>query len=278
MFNKDLANKYIKPLYPKPTGLKAKGKLQDNIECILFDVYGTLFISESGDIEFTKDSFVIAQQINFLLERYNINKKPHDLIEDLHGTIRRVHSELVKKKIDYPEVKIDEIWMEVLGISEQKAIRKFAIEFELIANPIFPMPHLKEVLLELKRRKVTMGIISNAQFYTPLLIKFILDSDLKNLGFSSDLIFWSYRFGYAKPSLLLFSKAFDCLKIKGISPEKVLFVGNDMLKDIYPAKEVGFKTALFAGDSRSLRLRSDDPRCKFLSADIIINDLKQLIH
>jgi len=50
-----------------------------------------------------------------------------------------------------------------------------------------------------------------------------------------------------------------------------------MLKDIYPAKMTGFKTALFAGDSRSLRLREDDSKCKNLSADIILTDLIQVL-
>ena len=57
----------------------------------------------------------------------------------------------------------------------------------------------------------------------------------------------------------------------------VLYVGNDMLNDIYPAAKAGFKTALFAGDSRSLRLRKDKPKCKYLSADIVITDLIQLL-
>jgi len=50
-----------------------------------------------------------------------------------------------------------------------------------------------------------------------------------------------------------------------------------MLNDIYPAKMVGFKTALFAGDARSLRLRKNHPKCQNLSADIIITDLAQIL-
>ena len=63
----------------------------------------------------------------------------------------------------------------------------------------------------------------------------------------------------------------------GIPVNAALYLGNDMLNDIYPAQKVGFKTALFAGDARSLRLREDDPGCKNLSPDIIITDLIQLL-
>ena len=66
------------------------------------------------------------------------------------------------------------------------------------------------------------------------------------------------------------------LKAKGIQPVSVLYLGNDMLNDIYPARTVGFQTALFAGDRRSLRLRKDDPRCAALSPDLVVTDLGQL--
>jgi putative hydrolase of the HAD superfamily len=100
---------------------------------------------------------------------------------------------------------------------------------------------------------------------------------VKNLGFDPSLIFYSYRFEVAKPSPVLFGKAAETLKAKGIQPSDVLYLGNDMLNDIYPAKASGFQTALFAGDKRSLRLRADDSRCKKLTPDLVITDLIQLI-
>ena len=156
-------------------------------------------------------------------------------------------------------------------------VRKFATEFELITNPIYPMPHLNEMLTTFNTRKMLMGIISNAQFYTPYLFEWFFDSDLESLGFSSDITYFSYRFGYAKPSMFLFQLAAEKLKNRNIQAQSVLYIGNDMLKDIYPAQSVGFKTALFAGDARSLRIRQDDQKCKHLTADFIITDLMQLV-
>ena len=63
----------------------------------------------------------------------------------------------------------------------------------------------------------------------------------------------------------------------GIPADAALYIGNDMLNDVAPAQKVGFKTALFAGDARSLRLRRNHPQCKNLSADIVITDLMQLL-
>ena len=122
-----------------------------------------------------------------------------------------------------------------------------------------------------------MGIISNAQFYTAYLFKWFLGSDLNDLGFDPELVYYSYQYEIAKPSPILFQLAAQKLKERGITPPCVLYIGNDMLNDIYPAKAIGFQTALFAGDRRSLRLRADDPRCKHLRADLVITDLDQLI-
>ena len=62
-----------------------------------------------------------------------------------------------------------------------------------------------------------------------------------------------------------------------IHPHEVLFIGNDMLNDVYPANKVGFKTALFAGDRRALRLRKNKQEVKNLEPDYIITDLLQLL-
>ena len=61
-----------------------------------------------------------------------------------------------------------------------------------------------------------------------------------------------------------------------LGPAEVLAVGNDMLNDVLPARETGFRTALFAGDARSLRLREGDPRLDVFSPDLVLTDLDQL--
>jgi len=134
------------------------------------------------------------------------------------------------------------------------------------------------MLTRCRKSNILMGIISNAQFYTPFLFKWFLGLAPENLGFHPDLMFYSYRFGYAKPSTFLFRRAAEKLEQMDIPTSAALYLGNDMLNDIYPAKQAGFQTALFAGDARSLRLRENDSRCSNLSADIVITDLEQLLY
>jgi len=275
--NKDLFEKYLIPLSPLPTPLNQSGKLDKKIKCVLFDIYGTLFISGSGDIGTAKKAFQETEQIEHLLERFEIKRNAKTLLNNFFNAVEEQHKQLRKKGIDYPEIEIDKIWMSVIGDDNLERARIFALEFELIVNPVYPMPNLKQVLRELKNIHIILGIISNAQFFTPYLFDWFLKSDLKHFGFEPNLIFFSYKFGYAKPSSFLFEVASSRLKDMNIQTNSILYVGNDMLNDIYPAQRAGFMTGLFAGDARSLRLRSDESVCKNLSADIIITDLIQLL-
>ena len=54
MLSDDLISKHIRPLYPHATALQPSGELATKVKCIMFDVYGTLFISGSGDIGIAK--------------------------------------------------------------------------------------------------------------------------------------------------------------------------------------------------------------------------------
>lgn len=235
-------------------------------------------MSGSGDIGIAKKVFQNTDKIEHLLKKFRIKINAQTLLNTFFKKIETRHEKSRKKGIDYPEIEIDEIWMRVIGDDNLKRARAFALEFELIVNPAYPMPHLKQVLRKLKNKNIILGIISNAQFFTPYLFDWFLKADLKYLGFEPNLIIFSYKFGHAKPSSFLFEVASSRLKEINIPTDSALYVGNDMLNDIYPAQKTGFITGLFAGDARSLRLRSDEPACKNLSADIVITDLIQLLN
>lgn len=243
----------------------------------MFDVYGTLFISGSGDIGIARQKVPKTEQLINLLQKFGIRRSPDALLNDFFSAIDNEHAKLKAKGVDFPEVEIDKIWMHVLNNNNLDHIRAFAVEFELIVNPVYPMPNLEMMLTGCKESNLCMGIVSNAQFYTPFLFDWFLGSNPEDLGFQPDLLFFSYRFGCAKPSTYLFQLAAEKLKNMEIPVHAALYLGNDMLNDIYPAQKAGFQTALFAGDTRSMRLRENDPRCGNLSPDIIITDLKQLL-
>ena len=273
---KDLMAPYIMPLQPRLPSVQSEISLKSPVRAVIFDIYGTLFISASGDISTAQKSPHPRAGLDALFKKYGISLSPSQIKELIFQAIENTHKEKKAAGINFPEVTIDRIWMQLLQLKNLGIARQFAVEYEMIINPVYPMPHLLETMQRLKEKNISLGIISNAQFFTPHLFDLFCGDFPDKLGFDPDLIFYSYDYGYAKPSLYLFDQAVSELNRKGLKPADVLYVGNDMLNDIYPAHAIGFQTCLFAGDTRSLRLREKDPKCIALKPDAIIIDLNQL--
>lgn len=266
----------ISPMKPLPTALSPNGGLRSQVRCLLCDIYGTLFISGSGDISIARHKEKQIKKIDKLLSRYHLDMSPSILIQSLYASIRAEHHLAQREGVDHPEVQIDKVWSEILQFKEASMVRSFAVEFEMTMNPVWPMPGLNSLIHACRERGVHLGIISNAQFYTPYLFVWFLGHDLQTLGFDPRLTFFSYKYGRAKPSRFLFQLAADKLDQLGFSMDQVAYVGNDRRNDIAPAQDVGFQTILFAGDARSLRMRDDDTTCNQVDPDLIITHLDQL--
>ncbi len=265
------------PMKPIPTGLAPRGALKQPAGCLLFDVYGTLFISTSGDIGLMQAQVAGSGLLDPLLEFYHIEEDAEHLMARLTAEIEAEHARRKAAGVAVPEVRIEQVWRRLLKDVPGGAIRRFAEDFEHTVNPVFPMPHLETMLSACRTASLPMGIISNAQFYTPRLFKRHLGADLVALGFDPELTFFSFRFGRAKPGRWMFEQAKERLAQRAVAAGRTLYVGNDMLNDICPAAATGFKTALFAGDRRSLNLRQGHPECRGLKPDLVITDLRQLL-
>jgi FMN phosphatase YigB (HAD superfamily) len=83
-----------------------------------------------------------------------------------------------------------------------------------------------------------------------------------------DPIIVSGDHGYRKPDRRLFQLALEGMRV---SAENTLYVGNDMYRDIYGAREAGLKTVMFDSDQgtktrprRTLLTRSSVPMRLFV--------------
>ncbi len=266
----------VVPLTPLDTGLEPSGILPEKPDAFLFDVYGTLLISASGDISVGNDAKTPFRSLAVLLNQYSVPGQPEDLCRSLRKEIVATHERMKKQGVDYPEVEIDRVWQAVLGTDDRDLARQFALEFEMAVNPVYPMPDAASILIALRKKNIPAGIISNAQFYTGHLFKLFFGDLPQDSWADPELIFYSFEHGHAKPSAYLFKQAADVLGKKKIAISKTLYVGNDMIKDIAPAAALGFKTALFAGDARSLRLGKKNPGGSGPKPDLVITALDQL--
>jgi putative hydrolase of the HAD superfamily len=255
---------------------------------VLFDVYGTLFTSAAGDIEAAYQSGE-GETGEAPGSGTGGGMGPDGPVPGIGGSctlgelksyfrsaVREIRAKL-SARTAWPEIRAEGIWAAFIrerGLAISP--RELALRYELAVNPVYPMPGAQEILRELLAAGLTLGIISNAQFYTPLLFEAFFGAAPDALGFDPGLLIYSYELGEAKPSPRLFSKALDRLALLEIPGENCLYVGNDMLNDIRPAATLGCKTLLFAGDGRSLRLRQDKPLIRDLKPTGIIRDLAGL--
>lgn len=284
----EIIRKNSSAMYPKPTGLSYRNELHGRLKACIFDVYGTLFISGSGDIGSSKKNGAVLKDS---CSEAGISVQDEDLFnfaeEELFSLIEERHQQLKEEGVDAPEIDIREIWTElfrkalrrgyIAGILRNSDIIKLSVEYETRVNPVWPMGDIVSLMSACRKSGYVIGIVSNAQFYTPLLFPALVGKSLGELGFTTNLCFWSYKHGVAKPSKYLFRLLAKTLKEKyNIDPHETVYIGNDMLNDIYTAAETGFTTCLFAGDARSLRLREDTPCCKDIRPDGIVIALGQV--
>jgi putative hydrolase of the HAD superfamily len=282
-------------LQPEPTGVSASISTGYDIRAVIFDVYGTLLVSTSGDIdeaEFsTRHILTALDECNIEIRTMPPADRARQMLDEYRAQIHRIHAEKHREGIPWPEIDIREIWQDVFTTFCPSLVLPadpahydtslFSVLFELFSNPVCAMPGLHKTIARLHRSGIPLGLISNAQFYTPIILEYFLTGRFDDSGtvshFDTALCEYSYMHRRAKPDIMLFEACAKQLQeIYGIHPSTVLYVGNDMLKDILPACKAGFKTALFAGDARSLRMRRDDPACNNCTPDYIITSLEQL--
>jgi putative hydrolase of the HAD superfamily len=284
------------PMEPVETDEEPELKQLSGIKAVVFDFYGTMFMSGTGDTIIDDPKGDEEQALEKAFEELFPNITDDQSFNAKNAV--KVYKQVIhdhkaadqEKGIDYPEVQITEVWKEVLfrlreeGLlvlpesPDDELLERLTIEFEMRNNPTWPLPDLAETLQGIADKNLLQGILSNSQFYTPMIFEAHLDSSPQQHVFETNLCIWSYEERRCKPSLPFhesLKKALDAHY--GIAPEEVLYVGNDMLKDIYPAAHFGFKTALFAGDDRSLKWRKDDERSAELKPDLVIKRLYQLI-
>jgi len=226
---------------------------------IFWDVYGTLVTAQRGNL----DSLLQREaELRVAFERIVKNFGLNVSAERLHKLfLRGIQAERearVAQGIAHPEVRVDEIWFKLLEKFEPEKpptinfAREVALFFQRQANPTQLQPHAFDVLTALKQRGLRHGIVSNAQFYTPIELSALLRDESAcaictyESIFDPLFVFFSFDLGVAKPDLALFRRAVEALTRENIMPDDCVFVGNSPVNDIAPAQHIGFKTVLFA--------------------------------
>ncbi len=259
----------------KKTELKPRLRGIAGVKAVLIDVYGTFLTSAYDDL-WGRNEAAFKKTV----EEFHLNTNWEKVRKLYYQGIERAHRRKRKKGIQFPEVLIEDIWARILRKIGKKGVNKFRIAyfFDWVRDRNKLYSDAFETLKKLKEQGLKLGIASNSQFYTPINLNILLRK--KSRGrikkwqqfFTPGLCSFSFIEGFSKPNKKIFAK-----QLKRFKAEEMVFVGNDLFKDIKTAKRQGLHTVLFAGDAKSLRLRKGDKRVKGVKPDAIITSWKQLL-
>lgn len=275
--------KHFAPAPVTPVARKLPG-----IKLVVFDVYGTLVDSGTRGRPSLSEPEACRRMVALLRRagmRVQAGRADQFIAEARRAMIARAHARARTRGVDWPEVDMRVIWERVLraGIREGAlggAIAiglpaRLALEYEGMRNPVALLPGAKDALAFLRARGIRMAVVSNAQYFTPLILEILLGMTLNAAGFDRRLCAWSYRLGRAKPSPLLIRMVLDrARRLYGIKPAETLSIGNKWENDLAPALALGCRTALLAGSARSFGLPAGE--VERLPADLVLTHWSQL--
>jgi len=290
-----------------PTRLTSIKDIKD-IQVILWDIYGTLCGAKIGDLQDSLaqrnahlvpaqaviEEFALSESLKKIVADSSDQSPQQVLIDLYHDQIALSHRQSQDQGIEYPEVEINKIWLQILEHCREAGYQpqnqppleqlayKIAYYYDCAFQNMTLYPMIANCLETLNRSGLIQGIISNAQFYTPLrlrrLLRMALNKDKLELEdfFTEELVLFSYELGCSKPNPLAFYRVIDALQPRNIAPRQVLFIGNDMLNDIAAARKKGFKTMLFAADANQTKLREDLDHCRQIQPDAVVTHANQI--
>ncbi len=290
---------------PTPAPLQSYSANLKNIKIVLWDVYGTLLGLDLGDLEQSlsnRDCLTAAAQKTvdqFQLEEplkklFSEQFPDWSLCDRFVQLVRDSHLDSQSRGISYPEVVIEKIWLTILQQCREVGYQlhqsdphletalRWAYFFDAALQKTYLYHGISSTIQQLKNAGVIQGIISNAQFYTPLHLRRLIRTDLNQNNWQLDQIFscrlllFSYQLGCSKPNPLAFNLARDYARTLGIRPDEILYIGNDLLNDTWAANQAQFQTMLFAADKTQLTLRADDHRCQNFRPNALVTSADQI--
>lgn len=211
------------------------------IKGIIFDVNGTLI-----DIHTNEWHDDVYRVISNLLSYHGVALNP-DVVKDLF--FRTIKKQKMASGERQPEFDAVGVFREIvaqhasdftraLPLEQREQLPKFLAQAHRAASRVRLQlyPGVKETIVQL-HAQYALAIVSDAQTAYAL-------PELNAVGLSAyfDPIIVSGDVGYRKPDVRLFESVLSRMKL---APTEVLFVGNDLYRDVHGPQKLGIKTVFF---------------------------------
>jgi hypothetical protein len=274
-----------------------------DVRVVLWSGYGTLLNTAGGELWFEHpQKFIMDLALDKTLQEFkmwgSMSRKPGQPAEYLGQLYRNVLSEhrlAPSGGEKHPEISSERIWealIKKLFVKDYKFdagfygslnefSRKVAYFFHASLQATACYAGAAAALRGLHEAGVSQGLVADTQCFTMVQLQRGLapqDEQLRaDQVLETELCALSHEHKVRKPSERLFRLVLEALEKRGLAPPQVLHIGSRICRDIAPARKLGMRTALFAGDKASLEATGEQLKDPARRPDLLITDLDQIL-
>jgi hypothetical protein len=293
------------PSAPEVERPKAKPHLValPDVRVVAWSSYGTLLNVAGGELWFEHpQKFIMDLALDKTLQEFkmwgSMSRKPGQPAEYLGQIYRNVlgeHRLAPSCGEKHPEIAAERIWEAIVkklfakdyqfdaGFygSLNEFSRKVAYFFHASLQGTACNDGAAAALTGLHAAGIAQGLLADGQCFTMVQLQRGLAAQEGSLRteqvLDPALCAVSYEHKARKPSERLFRLLLDALEKRALVPSQVLHVGSRISRDIAPARKLGMRTALFAGDKASLEATLDQLKDPASRPDVLLTRLDQIL-
>jgi len=292
------------PAAPEVEPLKAKPHLKrlPHVRAVLWNVYGTLLAIPGGELYFEHPQQLLmdvaldktVQEFKMWGSMTRKPGQPGEYLGQIYSLVLAEQRGVTTGGEKHPEVSAERVWESIIKKLFQKEYkfdtdfygalnefsRKVAYFFHASLQGTACYAGTAQALRAVAGTGLAQGLLADGQCFTCVQLQRGLaaqdpDACLDKLV-PEELRILSCNVRARKPSERLFRQAVQTLADRGITPREVLHVGSRLQADLVPARRLGMKTALFAGDKVSLQATPEQLKDRAFRPDVLLTELSQI--
>ncbi len=232
-----------------------------NIEAVFLDIGNTLRI-------LLQDEEHQSRARKKIVELIGTDQSPEEFCKELDVRYKAYRKWAFKNMVEAPEADLWTKWLTPEFPAEKIApmALELTYQFRQSMGRRVVAEGGREVIIELYNRGYVLGIISNvitSREIPDWLVEDGLEKYFKSVALSSVL-------GVRKPDPAIYEYA---TKTAGVKPERCVYVGDNMNRDVVGTKEAGFGMVIIIQDERE----SVEPVSVDVQPDMVIHKLIELL-
>jgi FMN phosphatase YigB (HAD superfamily) len=290
------------PMPPEVDRPRAKPHLVrlPQVRAVTWNVYGTLLAIAGGEFYLEHpQGFIMDVALDKTIQEFkmwgSMTRKPGQPTDYL----RKVYTDLLTQQRlvggeKYPEVAVERLWEAFIKRLLQKEYhfdagfygslnefsRKVAYFFHASLQGVACYPEAAAALRSVKESGLRQGLLGDGQCFTAMQLQRCLQAQDATANVEelvpSELRVLAHEVRARPPSETLFRQAVARFADQGIKPDQILHIGSRVALDIVPARRLGMKTGLFAGDRASLKATPEQLKDPASRPDILLTELPQI--